>query len=120
MIPVEAYVKEIPKRSKYASVHWYCTNWAEKSLQGKSSHVWKALKQISQRQRNDNEIRMQEMQLIESRKKDLLTIKLKVDNPEQDTSFATVAETATPDRSVDPKEVHNVNNSAHRGMQTRV
>ena len=43
-------------------------------------------------------------------KKDLLTIKLKLDNPEQAISYATVAKTAPPaDRSVAPKEVHKVN-----------
>ena len=43
-------------------------------------------------------------------KKGLLTIKLKLDNPEQATSYSTVAKTEPPDRKVDPKEeVGNVN-----------
>ena len=43
-------------------------------------------------------------------KKDLLTIKMKQENPEQATSYATVAKTEPPDRKVDPKEeVGNVN-----------
>ena len=104
-------VKDIPILSKYASVHWYCTKCEEKRLQGKSSNVWKALNQINHRQKKDNETRKQETQLIESMKKDLLTIKLKLDNPERTTSsYATVAKTEPPDRMVDPKEeVGNVN-----------
>ena len=43
-------------------------------------------------------------------KKDLLTIKVKLNNPEQAISYATMAKTAPPaDRSVALKEVHNVN-----------
>ena len=43
-------------------------------------------------------------------KKGLLTIKLKLDNPEQATSYSTVSKTEPPDRKVDPKEeVGNVN-----------
>ena len=41
--------------------------------------------------------------------KDLLTIKLKLDSPEKAPTYATVAKTTPPDRSVDPKEVLNVN-----------
>ena len=42
--------------------------------------------------------------------KDLLTIKLKLDNPEKATIHATVAKTAPPDRNVESnEEVHNVN-----------
>ena len=38
-------------------------------------------------------------------KKDLLIIKLQqLDNPEQATSYATMAKTEPPDRMVDPKE----------------
>ena len=61
--------------------------------------------------RKENETRKQEMQLIESMKKDLLTIKLKLGNPEQAkaTSYATVAKIAPLDCSFDPKDVHNVN-----------
>ena len=103
-------VRDIPILSKYASVHWYCTKCEEKSLQGKSSNVWKALNQINHRQKKDIETRKQETQLIESMKKDLLTIKLKLDNPEQATSYATVAKTEPPDLKFDPKEeVGNVN-----------
>ena len=42
---------------------------------------------------------------------DLLTIKLKLDNLEQEaTNYVTVAKTAPPDRDVDPnEEVRNVN-----------
>ena len=94
----------------YISVHWYCTKCEDKCLQGKSSNVWKALNQTNQRQKKDNETRKQKTQLIESVKKDLLTIKLKLDSPEQATSYATVAKTEPPDRKVDPKEeVGNVN-----------
>ena len=75
----------------FASVHWYCTKCEENSLEGKSSSVWKALNQMYQRQKKDNETHKQETQLIELMKKHLLTINFKVDNPKQAASYATVA-----------------------------
>ena len=113
-------VKDIAILSKYEYVHWYCTKCEEKSLQGKSSKVWKALNQINQRLKKDNETQKQETQLIESMKKGLLTIKLKLDNPEQTTIYAIVAKTEPPDRKVDTKEeVGNVNKQRSLGIQTR-
>ena len=104
-------MKDIPILSKYCTYLDIGTvPNMKKRLQGKSSNVWKALNQTNQRQKKDNETRKQETQLIESVKKDLLTIKLKLDNPEQATSYATMAKTEPPDRKVDPKEeVGNVN-----------
>ena len=89
-------------------------------MQDKSSKVWKALNQINQRLKKDNETQKQETQLIESMKKGLLTIKLKLDNPEQATIYAIVAKTEPPDRKVDTKEeVGNVNKQRSPGIQTR-
>ena len=49
-------------------------------------------------------MRKQETELSDSMEKDLITIKLKLDNPEQATNYATVSKTALSDRVVDPKE----------------
>ena len=73
-------VKDLPILSKYASVHWYCSKCEDKHLQGRSSNVWKSLNAINQQQKK-TEMRKTELQIMESMKKDLLTIKLKLDNP---------------------------------------
>ena len=50
-------------------------------LQSCSCNVWKSLNAINQRKKKETEIRKTELQIMESMKKDLLTIKLKLDNP---------------------------------------
>ena len=74
-------VRDLPILSKYASVHWYCSKCEDKHLQGRSSNVWKSLNAINQQQKKETETRKTELQIMESMKKDLLTIKLKLDNP---------------------------------------
>ena len=59
----------------HASVHWYCSKCEDKHLQGRSSNVWKSLNAINQQQKK-TEMRKMELQIMESMKKDLLTIKL--------------------------------------------
>ena len=74
-------VSDLQTLSKYASVHWYCSKCEDKHLQGRSSNVWKSLNAIIHNRKKETKIRKSEIQIMESMKKDLLTIKLKLDNP---------------------------------------
>ena len=74
-------VKDLPILSKYAPVHWCCSKCEDKHLQGRSTKVWKPLNAINRQHKKETENRKTKIQSMESKKKDLLTIKLKLDNP---------------------------------------